>query len=145
MDPLMYTQMSILNAFKGNFLLAECNKISGKCFSHTPLGTGYRSCDRKAVICFCCTSPLKVTVFSFSGGGSWLGCTLPPAAGCQKWKPLDTPSTQRPFSNAVVNPHWGESSDKQTLFLLQGCPLTDGLTTFQFIGFCQKKQGNKPP
>ena len=57
MDPLMYTQMSILNAFKGNFLLAECNKICGKCFSHTPLGSGYRSCDRKAGSCFCCVCP----------------------------------------------------------------------------------------
>ena len=23
---------------KGNFPLAECNELSGKCFSHTPLG-----------------------------------------------------------------------------------------------------------
>ena len=23
---------------KGNFPMAECNKLSGKCFSHTPLG-----------------------------------------------------------------------------------------------------------
>ena len=26
------------NDTKGNFPLAECNEISGKCFSHTPLG-----------------------------------------------------------------------------------------------------------
>jgi len=32
-----------------------------------------------------------------------------------------------------------------SLFLLQGCPLTEGLTIFQFIGFDQKKQANKPP
>ena len=24
--------------YKGNFPLAECNELSGKCFSHTPLG-----------------------------------------------------------------------------------------------------------
>ena len=44
-------------------------------------------------------------------GGSWLGCSVVPAmgalfslgAGCQKWKPLDTPGTQPPLSNAVVN------------------------------------------
>ena len=28
-----------------NFSLAECNEISEKFFSHTPLGPGYRSCD----------------------------------------------------------------------------------------------------
>ena len=27
---------------EGNFPLAECNKLSGKCFSHTPLGLGLR-------------------------------------------------------------------------------------------------------
>ena len=31
---------------RGNFPLAECNEISGKCFSHTRWGPGYRSCDR---------------------------------------------------------------------------------------------------
>ena len=44
-------------------------------------------------------------------GGSWLGCSVVPAmgalfslgAGCQKWKPLDTPGTQPPLSDAVVN------------------------------------------
>ena len=32
---------------KGDFPLAEWNKVSGKCFSHTPLGPGdgFRSCD----------------------------------------------------------------------------------------------------
>ena len=32
---------------KGDFPLAEWNEISGKCFSHTPLGPGdgFRSCD----------------------------------------------------------------------------------------------------
>ena len=32
---------------KGDFLLAEWNGISGKCFSHTLLGPGdgFRSCD----------------------------------------------------------------------------------------------------
>ena len=30
---------------KSNFSLAERNEISEKCFSHTPLGPGYRSCD----------------------------------------------------------------------------------------------------
>lgn len=32
---------------KGDFPLAEWNEISGKCFSHTPLGPGdgLRSCD----------------------------------------------------------------------------------------------------
>ena len=43
-------------------------------------------------------------------GGSWLGCSVVPAmgalfslgAGCQKWKPLDTPGTQPPLSDAVV-------------------------------------------
>ena len=43
--------------------------------------------------------------------GSWLGCAVVPTmgalfnlgVGCQKWKPLDTPRTQPPFSDAVVN------------------------------------------
>ena len=26
------------HTLKGNFPLAECNELSGKCFSHTPLG-----------------------------------------------------------------------------------------------------------
>ena len=32
---------------KSDFPLAEWNEISGKCFSHTPLGPGdeFRSCD----------------------------------------------------------------------------------------------------
>ena len=35
------------NVAKGDFPLAEWNEISGKCFSHTPLGPGdgFRSCD----------------------------------------------------------------------------------------------------
>ena len=44
----------LLHSTKGNFPLAECNEISGKCFSHTPRGSGYRSCDGKAGSCFCC-------------------------------------------------------------------------------------------
>ena len=28
----------IIFKMKGNFPLAECNELSGKCFSHTPLG-----------------------------------------------------------------------------------------------------------
>ena len=44
-------------------------------------------------------------------GGSWLGCSVVPVmgalfslgTGCQKWKPLDTPGTQPPLSDAVVN------------------------------------------
>ena len=44
----------LLHSTKGNFPLAECNEMSGKCFSHTPRGSGYRSCDGKAGSCFCC-------------------------------------------------------------------------------------------
>ena len=39
---------------KGDFPPAEWNDIGGKCFTHTPLGPEYRSCDRKAGNCFCC-------------------------------------------------------------------------------------------
>ena len=50
---------------RGNFPLAECNEISGKCFSLTRWGPGYRSCDRKAGSCFCCarwlSRPLLLT------------------------------------------------------------------------------------
>ena len=30
--------LRVIKMVKGNFPLAECNELSGKCFSHTPLG-----------------------------------------------------------------------------------------------------------
>ena len=53
-----------------------------------------------------------VPVFvSFLCGGSWQGWVIVPAiralfnlgTGCQKWKSLDAPGNQSPFSDAVVN------------------------------------------
>ena len=41
---------------RGNFPLAECNEISGKCFSHTRWGPGYRSCDRILCVRYCWSS-----------------------------------------------------------------------------------------
>ena len=32
-----------------------------------------------------------------------MGALFSLGAGCQKWKPLDTPGTQPPLSDAVVN------------------------------------------
>ena len=42
-----YLVVLTLGKDKGDFPLAEWNEISGKCFSHTPLGPGdgFRSCD----------------------------------------------------------------------------------------------------
>ena len=41
-----------------DFSLAERNEISEKCFSHTPLGPGYRSCDLSGGQLFLLRPPL---------------------------------------------------------------------------------------
>ena len=43
---------------KSDFSLAERNEISEKCFSHTPLGPGYRSCDLSGGQLFLLRPPL---------------------------------------------------------------------------------------
>ena len=54
-------------------------------------------------IFFQCVTCL-VLFFFCVGMHSWVALQL--GAGCQKWKPLDIPGTQPPFSNAVVNQHY---------------------------------------
>ena len=39
-----------------HFSVSEWNEISGKCFSHAPLGPGYRSCDLETAVVFVATA-----------------------------------------------------------------------------------------
>ena len=76
---------------------------------------------------FADTHVIWVPVYFLLCGGSWLGCTVVPymralfnpKADCQKLKPLDTPGTQPPFSDALVN-HWlAETHCENSTFKIQ--------------------------
>ena len=58
-------QESSGDEIESDFSLAERNEISEKCFSHTPLGPGYRSCDLSGGQLFLLRPPL-LTLLRFS-------------------------------------------------------------------------------
>ena len=115
-------------------------------FSHTTGELGIGHVTKRLAVAFVVSAPplpptpLKVPVSSFSGGGSWLGCTLAPAAGGQKWKPWILQALNFHSAMQLLTPIEGKAVISRHFFFYRGVLLLMVWPYFSLLALAKKSK-----